>query len=185
MAIAGTIEESFWVRGLLGFVLIIAGMVVMADVALVARVSIGLIGFAALAAGLFEVAHAVWTKAPGELAWRVLLGLLYAGFGIALLGLPEFGLLMLKYALGLALLISGLVRIMLAYQHWRAFGWTLLASGIFGLVGGIVILAGWPVSGVRAVGFVLGMDLVIHGAAWLAAARWGEAEPARPTGAAL
>jgi uncharacterized membrane protein HdeD (DUF308 family) len=91
---------------------------------------------------------------------------------------------MLTYSLGLALLISGAVRVMLGYKHRQTFGWMLLVSGLVGLIGGLVILAGWPVSGARAIGFLLGLDLVVHGAAWLAAAWRRQFEPALPAGAA-
>jgi uncharacterized membrane protein HdeD (DUF308 family) len=43
----------------------------------------------------------------------------------------------------------------------------MLISGVFGVIAGIIILAGWPASGLWVLGLLLGVDLIVHGAAWL------------------
>jgi uncharacterized membrane protein HdeD (DUF308 family) len=42
-----------------------------------------------------------------------------------------------------------------------------LLSGIFGILAGLVILIGWPVTGLWVIGFLLGIDLIFHGFGWL------------------
>ena len=49
------------------------------------------------------------------------------------------------------------------------WGWHAL-NGLITLVLGILILAQWPVSGLRAIGLFLGIELVFYGAAWVAVA---------------
>src|SRR5215470_16957289 len=155
-----------WVRVLLGIVLILAGVFVLGDVVLATLISTIFIGATAIVAGGFEIVHAFWTKGWGGFLWQLLLGALYVAAGIVLLSQPVSGALMLTYVLGLVLAISGFVRIVLSFRHWEGGGWIMLLSGIFGVLAGLVILTGFPLTGLWVLGFLLGIDLIMHGVAW-------------------
>jgi uncharacterized membrane protein HdeD (DUF308 family) len=155
-----------WVRLLLGLVLLLAGMVILGDVVLAAIVSAFLVGAIAIAAGLFEIGYAVWTKGWGGFGWQLLLGALYVICGVVLITQPVLGAMALTFALGLALAISGFLRIAIAVDHWRDKGWIILLSGVFGVVAGLIILTGFPRTSLWVLGLLLGVDLVWHGLAW-------------------
>ena len=155
-----------WVRVLLGLVLIFAGLFVLGDVALATLISTMFIGATALIAGGFEIIHAFWTKGWGGFLWQLLLGALYVAAGIVMLSQPVSGALILTYVLGLLLAISGVVRIVISLGHWKGGGWIMLVSGIFGVLAGLVILTGFPMTGLWVLGLVLGVDLIMHGVAW-------------------
>jgi uncharacterized membrane protein HdeD (DUF308 family) len=157
-----------WVRVLLGIVFIVAGIVVLGDVAAASILSALFIGIAAIIAGAFEIVHAFWTKGWGGFLWQIFLGVLYVAFGLVLVSQPVSGAVLLTYVLGLLLVVSGVVRILLGLRHWSEVGAIMLFSGILGLVAGLIILAGWPMSGLWVLGFLLGIDLIAHGIAWLA-----------------
>lgn len=156
-----------WVCILLGIVMIAAGFLVLGDVVLVTVISTMFIGWISIAAGAFEVIHAFWTKGWGGFVWQVLLGILYIAFGAVLVSQPVVSALILTYVLGLLLLISGFVRILLGFSHWNDAGWIMLLSGSFGVLAGLVILTGFPMTGLWVIGLVLGVDLISHGIAWL------------------
>lgn len=156
-----------WLRVLLGIVLILGGIFVLGDVALATLVSTLFIGFTAIVVGAFEIVHAFWTKGWGGFVWHVLLGALYIVFGWTLVSQPVSGALVLTYVLGLVLLASGAVRIVVAFQHWHESGWLMLVSGVFGILAGLIILTGWPATGIWVLGLLLGIDLISHGLAWL------------------
>ena len=158
----------FWVCVLLGLVMILAGFLILGDVMLVTVVSTIFIGWVSIFAGVFEIVHAFWTKGWGGFLWQVLLGILYIAFGAVLVGQPVASALILTYVLGMVLLISGIVRILLGISHWREAGWIMLLSGIFGVLAGLVILTGFPMTGMWVLGFLLGVDLISHGIGWLA-----------------
>jgi uncharacterized membrane protein HdeD (DUF308 family) len=99
--------------------------------------------------------------------WQLLLGVLYLAFGIVLVSQPVTSALILTYVLGLLLLISGLVRILIGISHWQQSGWIMLASGVFGVLAGLVILTGFPANGLWVLGLLLGIDLLSHGIGWL------------------
>jgi uncharacterized membrane protein HdeD (DUF308 family) len=157
-----------WVRILLGIVLILAGVFVLGDVVLATLISTVFIAAMAIAAGAFEIVHAFWTKGWGGFLWQILLGALYVAVGVVLISQPVPGALILTYSLGLLLLVSGFVRVVLSFAHWRDAGWIMLLSGVFGILAGVVILTGFPMTGLWVLGFLLGVDLVMHGVAWVA-----------------
>lgn len=164
----GATAPPLWVCVLLGLVMIVAGFFVLGNVVLVTVISTIFIGWISIAAGAFEIVHAFWTKGWGGFIWQILLGILYIAFGIVLVTQPVASALILTYILGLLLLISGFVRIFLGFSHWREAGWVMVLSGIFGVLAGLVILTGFPVTGFWVLGFLLGVDLIFHGIGWLA-----------------
>ena len=168
MGVGSLPAPPFWICVLLGLVMILAGFLVLGDVLLVTIISTIFIAWVSIFAGAFEIVHAFWTKGWGGFVWQVLLGILYIAFGAVLVSQPVASALILTYVLGLLLLISGFVRILLGVSHWREAGWIMLLSGIFGVLAGLVILTGFPMTGLWVLGFVLGVDLISHGIGWLA-----------------
>jgi uncharacterized membrane protein HdeD (DUF308 family) len=163
----GSPRPPFWICVLLGLVMIVTGFLVLGDIALFTVISTLFIGWMAIAAGAFEVIHAFWTKGWGGFVWQLLLGILYIAFGVVLVTQPLASSLILTYVLGLLLLTSGIVRILLGFGHWKEAGWLMLLSGAFGVLAGLVILTGFPATGLWVLGFLLGVDLISHGIAWL------------------
>ncbi|MBR0697482.1 HdeD family acid-resistance protein [Bradyrhizobium lablabi] len=164
--LGGPPTPPLWVCVLLGLVMIGAGLLVLGDVALFTVISTIFIGWTAIVAGGFEIVHAFWTKGWGGFVWQLLLGALYLALGIVLLSQPVTGALILTYVLGLLLLLSGIVRILIGVSHWQT-GWVILISGIFGTLAGLVILTGFPATGLWVLGLLLGIDLLSHGIGWL------------------
>ncbi|MGB5904083.1 MAG: HdeD family acid-resistance protein [Xanthobacteraceae bacterium] len=162
------VARPLWVCVLLGVVLIAAGILVLGDMVLATIVSVTFIGLTAIAAGAFEIVHALWTRGWGGLVWQLLLGLFYLAFGLVLLKQPVAGAVVLTGVLGVLLMGSGIVRCLLSFAHWQQSGWMMLISGIFSLsVAGVLILFGWPAASIWMLGFLLGVDLISHGFAWL------------------
>jgi uncharacterized membrane protein HdeD (DUF308 family) len=147
--------------------MIAAGLLVLGDVVLVTMISTMFIGWVAIITGAFEIIHAFWTKGWGGFFWQVLLGILYIALGAVVVSHPVASALILTYVVGLLLLISGFVRVMLGFGHLKDAGWIMLLSGAFGILAGLVILTGFPMTGLWVLGFLLGVDLLSHGVAWL------------------
>lgn len=166
-ATSGLTAPPTWVRVLLGIVMVVTGLLVLGDIAVATLISTIFIGLMAIVAGAFEIIHAFWTKGWGGFLWQLLLGALYIAFGLVLLSQPESGALILTYVLGVVLLLSGFVRVLLGFSHWREAGWLMLLSGAFGILAGLVILTGFPMTGLWVLGLLLGIDLISHGIAWL------------------
>jgi uncharacterized membrane protein HdeD (DUF308 family) len=182
MGLTGLPTPPLWICVLLGIVMIVTGFLVLGDVALFTIVSTIFIGWTAIVAGAFEIIHAFWTKGWGGFLWQVLLGILYVAFGAVLITQPLTSALILTYVLGLILMVSGVVRILVGVSHWREAGWVMLVSGVFGILAGLVILSGFPATGLWVLGFLLGIDLVVHGVGWLTYALLPAPRPAQAAG---
>lgn len=161
------VPPSRWTCALLGIVMIAAGILTLSDIVFATIISVKLIGLTAIAAGAFEIIHAFWTKGWGGFLWQILLGALYLAFGLLLVTQPAAGALLLTSLLGAVLFASGVVRCALSFAHWQQGGWLMLISGVFGLLAGVLILFGFPAISVWTLGFLLGVDLISHGLAWL------------------
>jgi uncharacterized membrane protein HdeD (DUF308 family) len=172
---------SPWVCGLLGLVMLVAGIFVLGDVVVATLLSAIFIGAMAIVAGIFEIVRAFWTKGWGGFVWNIVLGALYLAFGLMLVTQPASGAVALTYVFGLLLLVSGAVRIGLAFRRAGGLDWIMLLSGAFAVLAGLVLLAGWPMSGLWFLGTLLGIDLIFHGVAWLMLA-W---QPTSPTTARM
>ena len=173
IATSGT---SWWQSILLGIIFMLAGLFMLQNAVLATVVSAIAFGIALLIAGLFEIVQAFWAPHWSGMFWRLLVGALYAVGGVVLVADPLAASVVLTLVFAAALIASGIMRISLALAHWDRFGWLLLASGIIGVLAGLVILFKWPLSGLWVFGLVVGIDLLLHGAWWVASG-WTAREP--------
>ena len=136
---------SWWAHALLGAALAAAGVYVLGNAIAATLVTVTLLGATLVVVGAFEVASSFWAKGWGGFMLNLVIGVLYVIAGAVLV-----------------------YRIALALRYWRDFGWLLVTSGVIGILAGLVVLSGWPVSGLWVFGIVLGVDLLTYGAWWIA-----------------
>jgi uncharacterized membrane protein HdeD (DUF308 family) len=159
--------KSGWIVAL-GVVYVIAGIVALGSVVMATLATVFLVGIMMLIAGVAEVISAFQIKTWGKFLLWLLLGVLYIVAGFITFENPLLAAAMLTLFLGIALLASGITRIVLAFSMKAAMPWIwVLLSGIVTLLLGLVILAHWPVSGLYILGLFLGIDLVLAGASWI------------------
>jgi len=159
--------KSGWIVAL-GVVYVIAGIVALGSVVMATVATVFVVGIMMLIAGVAEVINAFQIKAWGKFLLWILLGVLYIIAGFVTFENPLLAAAMLTLFLGIALLASGITRIVLAFSMKAAMPWIwVLFSGIVTLLLGLVILAHWPVSGLYILGLFLGIDLVLAGASWI------------------
>src|SRR4051794_16024685 len=155
-----------WVVAL-GGIYLLAGAFALGSVVLATAASVFVVGMMMLASGIVEMIGAFRIKSWSSFALWVVLGALYAVAGFLTLDNPLFAAAALTLALGVALMVSGAARVVLALQMPRGSAWGMvILSGGITLFLGIVILAHWPVSSVYSLGIFLGTDLVFAGAGW-------------------
>jgi uncharacterized membrane protein HdeD (DUF308 family) len=105
-------------------------------------------------------------KAAG---WRstflqILIGLLYLAAGIMVVSRPLLASLTLTWALGFALIIVGVMRIVVGVQHRGTSGWGAgVVGGIITLLLGLLILAKWPSDALWVIGLFLAIELIVNG----------------------
>lgn len=158
----------WWLCALLGVALTAAGIFVLFDVVLASVVSAIFFASAMIVVGIFQVLHAFSARGWGSLAWSLVVGVLITLAGVLMLMNPLATSLGLTLGLAALFLASGVLRLVLAYRHWNDYGWLLLLSGLLGVAFGVVIMIGYPWSGLVIPGLLLGFDLIMHGSWWMA-----------------
>jgi uncharacterized membrane protein HdeD (DUF308 family) len=152
----------------LGVIYVIVGLVALGSVTIATAASVLVVGIMMVVAGIAEVFNAFQVRTWGKFALWLLLGALYIFAGIITFQNPLLAAVLLTFILGVALVISGVMRLIIAFamKESTPWGWVAL-SGAITIILGLVILARWPVSSVYVLGLFLGIDLVIAGASWI------------------
>ena len=159
--------KSGWIIAL-GVVYVIGGLIALGSVVFATVVTVYVVGFMMLICGIAEVINAFQLQSWGKFLLWLLLGALYIVAGFLTFENPLLAAAMLTLLLGVALLVSGIMRIILAFGMQAEAPWVGVAvSGVITLLLGLIILVHGPVSGLYILGIFLGVDLVIAGASWI------------------
>jgi uncharacterized membrane protein HdeD (DUF308 family) len=152
----------------LGVVYLLAGLIALGSVAMATVVSVLVVGVMMIIAGVAEVFGAFQIKSWGKFLLWALLGVLYIIAGFVTFQNPLLAAVLLTLVLGVSLLVSGIMRIVLAFSMKRETPWIWVAlSGVITLLLGVLILARWPVSSLYILGLFLAIDLIMAGIGWI------------------
>jgi uncharacterized membrane protein HdeD (DUF308 family) len=152
----------------LGIVYLLAGLIALGSVMSATVASVLVVGIMMIVAGVAEVINAFQVKGWGKFLLWILLGVLYIVAGFVTFENPLLAAALLTLMLGVALVASGIMRIILAFGMKQETPWTWVAlSGAITLLLGVMILAHWPISSLFVLGLFLGIDLVVAGAGWI------------------
>ena len=171
----------------LGVVYIVAGFIALGSVAMATAASVLVVGIMMIVAGVFEIFNAFQIKGWGKFLMWALLGVLYIVGGLATFSNPLLAAVLLTLLLGASLVVSGIVRLVLAFSMKRETPWVWVAvSAVITLLLGLLILARWPINSLYILGLFLGIDLIMAGAGWIGMGfglhRVPAASPARAPG---
>lgn len=159
--------KSGWIIAL-GVVYVIAGLVALSSVVFATKVTVIVVGIMMLISGIAEVINSFQFKSWGKFLIWLLLGALYIVAGLLTFENPLLAAAALTLLLGVALVVSGVMRLILAFSMRAGMAWTwVVLSGVVTLLLGLIILVHWPVSSLFALGVLLGVDLVIIGIGWI------------------
>lgn len=158
---------------------------------LAAGVILVALGFVALLfAGVFSVASALWFGVivlagglvmivdafsqagwKGRL-WHLAIGALYLAVGLITIVNPLLATASLTLLVGAALVATGVLRIVVAFQNRSLPFWGMVVlSGLLSLLLGVLILLQWPASSLWVLGTFLGIELIFQGVGMIALAR--------------
>ena len=162
--------KSGWIVAL-GIVYVIAGFIALGSVVFATVATVFVVGVMMLIAGVAEVINAFQMQGWGKFLLWLLLGVLYIIAGFVTFENPLMAAAVLTLILGIALVVSGIMRIVLGFSVKNGIPWMwMVLSGVITLLLGIVILAHWPVSSLYILGMFLGIDLIFAGAVGSASA---------------
>jgi len=118
--------------------------------------------------GVLQVIHAVRAKSWGAGTLRFLGGALSLVCGGLMVARPGVGLAVLTLLLIFYFFMDGISTMALSFhlRPLKGWGWTLF-GGIITLVLAVIIWIQWPLSGIWAIGTLVGVNLVFSGNAML------------------
>ncbi len=123
-----------------------------------------LIGIALVIAGVARTVGAFSAGSFGQGALAFVGGILTFVAGVILTGRPGLGLATLTLLLGGYLVVDGISGAVLAFhvRPEKGWGW-MLFSAVIGILLGFLLLREWPLSGVWAIGTLVGVNLLFTG----------------------
>jgi len=156
---------------LTGAFLIIFGLVAIASPAVAGTVVVMVIGALLTGAGVVEIFQAVRTDSWSNRIGTLLFGVITFACGLGVLGHPLFGLSFLTLLLIVYFVTGGIAKIISSFCYRPFSGWLMMCgSGLISLLLGVIIWQDWPLSGLWAVGVLVGIDLLLTGISILALA---------------
>lgn len=151
-----------------GAILALIGVVFMAKPDILGMGIAALIGFLLIVLGLFRLAFAWVSASWGSTVLQLLVGGLAVAAGVVMLTDPSRGLEVLTVILGIYLLLDGISEVAMSLSLRPVGGMWLMISGIVSIVLAVMIWRQWPTSGEWALGFLIGIKLLVDGLAILA-----------------
>ncbi len=147
----------------IGFALIALGSLAIYSVVFATFASVIFFGWLLVFSGFIQCGHAFFMRYWSGFLLQLSLGILSVIGGALILYNPAVGAMALTLLLAFLFITQGALRLILAltkrFEHW---GW-VVASGILGIILGIMILMQWPYSGLYIIGLFVGIDLIFNG----------------------
>ena len=155
-----------------GIALIVLGMAGLGAVALLSLASAIWFGAMILVGGVVVLIDAFRHQGWKSRVLHILIGLLYVAVGLMTFANPLLATASLTLLAGAALVATGVLRLVVAFQNRELPAWRWLAlSGALSLLLGGMILAQWPGSSVWVLGTFFAIELIFQGWAAIALAR--------------
>ena len=154
---------------LLGCLIALIGIVAIWKANAATILSVGLLGALALTGAVavlffsFTLAG-LWTEFFVHVLWAVVLG----AAGLIMLTRPTVGAEAITLVIALYFLVSGIMTIGFALSARVDNLWIYLGEGAINTVLGLILLVGWPFTGLWAIGTFIGIDLLLKGSAIIA-----------------
>jgi len=152
----------------LGIALIVLGIAAILTPAAAGSAIVVVIGLILLAAGVAAALRGLQSATAMEKVLGLVVGVVTALAGGVVLAQPLFGLSLLTLLLAGYFLVDGACKVVVSLRFRPASGWLWLSlSGGVSLVLGALIWSQWPMSGLWAVGVLVGLNLISTGFALL------------------
>jgi uncharacterized membrane protein HdeD (DUF308 family) len=156
-------KNAGWIVAL-GVVTVIAGFLAMGSPLASGVAVVVFIGVAMAIAGVARTVGAFSAGSFGQGTLAFIGGILTFGAGLVLVARPGIGLATLTLMLGAYLLVDGISSAVLAFHVRPESGWGwMLFSAVMGVILGFLLLREWPLSGVWAIGTLVGINLLFSG----------------------
>lgn len=159
---ANRVMGNSWLSAILAVLELVLGFVMLSFPMLLGTAAIWVAGVALVVIGLVHLWH-VLTRA-GQRIWSLVSGFIYSIAGIAMVVLPIASLSVITLVLGMALLVGGVLRLMVAISMRKEQGsaWRFFNAFVSVILGGMVVWS-WPESSLWFVGTIIAVEMIFSG----------------------
>jgi uncharacterized membrane protein HdeD (DUF308 family) len=127
-------------------------------------------GWLLLLASGIEIAQAIMVGKWAGLFQHLLAAILFGVAGLLLIIRPAVSAEVITLFMAMIFLIGGLFQLIgsmiVAYPGW---GWQAV-DGLITFLLGLLLITGWPATGLWVIGLFIGINLIVYGIAWIALA---------------
>ncbi len=146
----------------IGIILVIAGLFLIWGRAFTSFLTVYLLGITLAVVGIVEIIQAFFRGSIGGFFLTLFLGLLTLIIGGFIVLNPSASLLTLTWFFATFLFIVGLFQFFYGLFA-RPFQWGTFLVGIFNVLLAVLVYNHWPVSGLTAFGWLLGLSFIANG----------------------
>ncbi|RSS80918.1 HdeD family acid-resistance protein [Streptomyces sp. WAC06614] len=157
------LRRSYGLLVLLGLVLVIAGLVGLVYTGFATLTTMFLFGWLLLIGGVVGLVHAVQSRGSNYFWLAVIVAALNIAAGFVVLRRPEASAEALTMFAALLFLTGGVFRLVGAVVVRGAQFGLALVQGAFGILLGVLILAGWPGNSLYVIGAFFSLALLFDG----------------------
>lgn len=148
---------------ILGIILVALGIIVLAAQAFTTLVTVFLLGLALIIGGILEIAHGLSRRERRSTLYEILGGIINLALGGIMILFPFLSAITLTLFIAAAMIALGGYRLVTGFSAQRRNrGWNIF-GGLLTLLLGLLVLIGWPATGLFVIGLFLGAQLIISG----------------------
>jgi uncharacterized membrane protein HdeD (DUF308 family) len=148
-----------------GIILAVLGIFGLGRTAILTLASVWIFGGLLIAGGLVQIIGAFGAASWRSRVFNFLIALLYLMAGALLIANPTQSTAFLTILIGATLLITGILRIIIAVRFIGLLGWVWISlTGILGIVLGLSILIRWQDATPVVIGLLVAFELIANGA---------------------
>ncbi|MBU3635968.1 DUF308 domain-containing protein [Polynucleobacter sp. es-GGE-1] len=148
----------------LGILFLILGMIGIAGQTLFSLVSVNVLGIFLFAGGILQGAHAFKSAGWKSVGVQLIFTILYIGAAIYVWAFPIPALEAITLWLAAIFFITGLLRLVSAFQHRHFAEWFWLAlSAAISILMGVLIMNSFPSSSLWLPGLLIAIELLLQG----------------------
>ena len=153
-----------------GIVLLLLGIAAIVRSVIATVASMLFFGWLLVLASIFEFVSAFMVGNWAGFFLHLLIAILFVITGVLVLTRPLISAEAVTLVMSMFFLVAGLYQLIASlWTHLPGWGWQAL-SGVVTSVLGVLVLAGWPATGLWMIGLFVGIELIFYGWAWIALA---------------
>ncbi len=164
-SVLGDLQKNWgWIFAL-GIVFLVLGVIGLGMTVFLTLVTVLYFGILLLVGGVVQVVRAFRTKGEGNMAFHLVMAVLYGLAGIVIIQHPKLASAFFTAVIAFVLIFQGVMRAVLGFRlrgHLNSWFWPFFA-GLISILLGLIILAHWPVSGLWVIGLFIAVEMIVQG----------------------